>query len=103
MKHHQTTVLYVAADVDHMLDKFRRIFRTNENIKVIKYDRPSSQTESEAAHIDLYILSIAKNAIVNCPSTFSAFAKRQRDRLEKSTDFWGIDNDQSTNEIKSDL
>ncbi|CAF4058647.1 unnamed protein product [Rotaria sp. Silwood2] len=99
----KSTVLYIAADGNHMLDKYQERFMKKYNIKIIKYERSSSQSEGEAAHIDLYILSIAKNAIVNCPSTFSAFAKRQRDRLEKSTDFWGIENDKLMNEQKSDL
>jgi hypothetical protein len=86
-----------------MIDKFEKYLGKKYNLKIIKYDRPSNQSEGEAAHMDLYILSIAKNAIVNCPSTFSAFAKRQRDVLGKSTNFWGIDNDNSTNEPKSDL
>jgi len=97
------TVLYIAADGNHMIDKFQKRFGKKYDIKIIKYDRPSSQSEGEAAHLDLYILSIAKNAIVNCPSTFSAFAKRQRDVLGKSTDFWGIENDQLPNEPNSDL
>ncbi|CAF4293818.1 unnamed protein product, partial [Rotaria sordida] len=97
------TVLYIAADGNHMLDKFQKHFMKKYDIKIIKYERPSNQSEGEAAHIDLYILSIAKNAIVNCPSTFSAFAKRQRDRFDKSTDFWGIDNDKLINEQNSDL
>ncbi|CAF4256118.1 unnamed protein product, partial [Adineta steineri] len=36
-------------------------------------------------------------------STFSAFAKRQRDVRDKLTDFWGIENSQLTNEPNSDL
>ena len=97
------TGLYIAADGDHMIEKFQRRFNTKFDIKIIKYERPSSQSEGEAAHIDLYILSRAQNAIVNCPSTFSAFAKRQRDTLGKSTDFWGVENDKTTNEPNSDL
>jgi len=96
-------VLYIAADGNHMMDKFEKHFGKKYNIKIIKYDRPSNQTEGEAAHMDLFILSVAKNAIVNCPSTFSAFAKRQRDVLGKSTNFWGVDNDNLTNEPNSDL
>ena len=96
------TVLYIAADENRMFEKFRKHF-IKDDIKIIKYKRPSSQSEGEAAHVDIYILSIAKNAIVNCPSTFSAFAKRQRDTLEKSTDFWGIYSNQLNNELKSDL
>lgn len=99
------TVLYIAADGNPMIDKFKKMCK-NYNVKVIKYERPSNQSEGEAAHIDLYILSIAENAIVNCPSTFSAFAKRQRDTLGKSTNFWGIENDNNndtTNEPNPEL
>ncbi|CAF1320912.1 unnamed protein product [Adineta steineri] len=99
----KSTVLYIAADGDHMMEKFRKRFGKKYGVKIIKYERPSSQSEGEAAHIDLYILSVAKHAIVNCPSTFSAFAKRQRDVRDKLTDFWGIENSQLTNEPNSDL
>ncbi|CAF4623020.1 unnamed protein product, partial [Rotaria socialis] len=85
-----------------MIDEFRKLLGKKYNVKIIKYERPENQSLGEAAHIDLYILSIAEHAIVNCPSTFSAFAKRQRDIREKSTDFWGIENDKLTNEPKSD-
>ncbi|CAF3633768.1 unnamed protein product [Rotaria socialis] len=97
------TVVYVAADGNPMIDEFRKLLGKKYNVKIIKYERPENQSLGEAAHIDLYILSIAEHAIVNCPSTFSAFAKRQRDIREKSTDFWGIENDKLTNEPKSDL
>lgn len=71
-----------------MIDKFKKLL----GIKVIQYIRPTGQNDGEAAQIDLYIISHAKHAIVNCPSTFSAFAKRQRDAQDRSTDFWGIEN-----------
>ena len=97
---HQPTVLFVAADGDAMIDQFKKTL----GIKVIQYARSTGQSEGEAAHIDLYIISQAKYAIVNCPSTFSAFAKRKRDVQEKPTDFWGIDNDKlATNEPNSEL
>jgi peptide-O-fucosyltransferase len=103
IKKFKPNILYIAADGNPMIEKFQKYFAKKYDLKIIKYNRPLNQSEGEAAHIDLYILSIAKNAIVNCPSTFSAFAKRQRDVLEKSTDFWGIENENSTNEPNSDL
>lgn len=78
-----------------MFGKFRQRFAKKYGMKIIQYERPADQSEAEAAHVDLYILSQAKDAIVNCPSTFSAFAKRQRDNLEKITNFWGIDSDKT--------
>jgi peptide-O-fucosyltransferase len=103
IKKSKPTVLFIAADGNHLIEKFQKRFGKKYHLKVIKYDRPSSQSEGEAAHMDLYILSIAKSAIVNCPSSFSAFAKRQRDTHGKSTDFWGVENDKLTNEPSSDL
>ncbi|CAF0845341.1 unnamed protein product [Adineta ricciae] len=97
------TVLYIAADGDHMLGKFEKRFAKQYGIKVIKYTRSADQSEGEAAHMDLYLLSVAQNAIVNCPSTFSAFAKRQRDANNKLTQFWGVEHISTTNEFKSDL
>ena len=103
IKQIQTKVLFVAADGDPMLETFRRQLSKKNSIKVIKYERPVGQSEGEAAHIDLYILSRAQHAILNCPSSFSAFAKRQRDAQGKSTDFWGIDNERNIHETNADL
>ena len=84
--------------------KFRKRFSKKYRLEVVKYDRPASQSEGEAAHMDLYVLSVAQHAIVNCPSSFSAFAKRQRDTRGTSTHFWGIDDEvASTNESHADL
>lgn len=79
-----------------MFGKFRQRFAKKYGMKIVQYVRPVDQSEGEAAHVDLYILSRAKDAIVNCPSTFSAFAKRQRDNLDKTTYFWGIDSEKSS-------
>ncbi len=103
IKKSKISILYIASDGNHMIEKFVKRFEKKYRMKIIKYDRPSSQSEGEAAHMDLYIISQANYAIVNCPSTFSAFAKRQRDVLGKSTDFWGIGNENTTNEHNSDL
>lgn len=87
--------MFIASDGNPMFGKFRQRFAKKYGMKIIQYERPADQSEGEAAHVDLYILSQAKDAIVNCPSTFSAFAKRQRDNLEKITNFWGIDSDKT--------
>lgn len=103
IKRTRASVLYIATDSDHMIDKFQKRFAKKYDIKIVKYIPPAGQSEGEAAHMDLYILSVAKHAIVNCPSTFSAFAKRQRDVLGKSTNFWGIENKSIRNEVNTDL
>jgi peptide-O-fucosyltransferase len=41
-------------------------------------------------HVDLCVIGKADHAILNCVSSFSAFAKRQRDSENKTTDFWAF-------------
>ena len=103
VKQVKPTVLYIAADGDDMIEKFQRRLAKKYQLRVLKYEQPAGQTDGEAAHIDLFILSIAQNAIVNCPSSFSAFAKRQRDARGKSTDFWGVENEPRADEVNTDL
>lgn len=69
--------VYVATDGDDMIDKFKKKFK---NIEFLKY--PSSNP-----HVDLCIIGKSDHAIINCVSTFSAFAKRQRDSEEKPLNF----------------
>ena len=103
IKETQPQAIYIASDGQSLLQKFQKRFEKKFQLKIVQYIRPSTQSEGEAAHMDLYILSAAEHAIVNCASSFSAFAKRQRDRQNKTTDFWGITTAQYKREMNADL
>ena len=48
-------------------------------------------------------MSKADLTILNCASTFSAFAKRQRDSENKITEFWAFSLKKETTKDETDL
>ncbi|XP_064649700.1 GDP-fucose protein O-fucosyltransferase 1-like [Lineus longissimus] len=76
----QAKTLFVAADSNHMIPEFEKYLKSLK-IKVIRYE-PSSP------HLDLYLLAQADHFIANCVSTFSSFAKRERDINGRASSFW---------------
>ena len=56
-------------------------------LKKVKF----SKYPTNDPHVDLCILGKADFSIVNCISSFSAFAKRQRDSEGKPTEFWAFE------------
>lgn len=86
LKKYDANYVYIATDAEDMLVKLSKKFK---NVKFIKYPENNP-------HVDLCILGKADHTIVNCVSSFSAFAKRQRDSENKSTDFWGFKAKKST-------
>jgi peptide-O-fucosyltransferase len=72
--------VFVATDDKDLIDRFRKEF------KQVKFTRLTKDNPQ----VDLCIMGKADHTIVNCVSTFSAFAKRQRDIENKTTEFWAF-------------
>ncbi|KAI3380148.1 hypothetical protein SNEBB_006915 [Seison nebaliae] len=78
--------LFIASDSQEVTELVEKKFE--KIINVFHYD---DIYDHESTHIDLYILTKADLAIVNCISTFSAFAVRERQMTKKPTKFFGFD------------
>lgn len=72
--------MFVATDDKDLMHRFRR------EIKEVKFTR----LKENNPQLDLCIMGKADHTILNCVSTFSAFAKRQRDVENKTTEFWAF-------------
>ncbi|GAB1600842.1 GDP-fucose protein O-fucosyltransferase 1-like [Argonauta hians] len=78
---HKVKTVFVATDNRDLIKEMSQV------MKQVKFVR----TKSNDPMLDLAILTRAKHYIGNCISTFSAFAKRYRDSLNKSTSFWAFE------------
>ncbi|XP_033103515.1 GDP-fucose protein O-fucosyltransferase 1-like [Anneissia japonica] len=78
----KATAVFVATDHDPSVKELKNNFK-NVKVKIIQ------RTPSEP-HIDLAILGKSDHYIGNCVSSFSAFAKRERDASNKPSSFWAF-------------
>ncbi|XP_071479958.1 GDP-fucose protein O-fucosyltransferase 1-like [Diadema antillarum] len=75
----KATAVFVASDVDPNIKELQAALP--KKVKVIQ-NKPANP------HMDLAILAKSDHYICNCISTFSAFAKRERDAAGKPSSFW---------------
>ncbi|KAK7019718.1 GDP-fucose protein O-fucosyltransferase, partial [Halocaridina rubra] len=74
--------VFVASDHDYMIEKLTTAL---QRMKVSIHRREPSDP-----HVDLAILGYANHYVGNCISSFSAFAKRERDAVGLPSSFWGF-------------
>lgn len=79
VKKTKAKAVFVATDSDAMIAEFEKAVK----VKVI------NRVPAEP-HVDLAILAKSDHYIANCVSSFSAFAKRERDIVGKPTSFWAF-------------
>ncbi len=84
ISNHGAKTVFVASDHDHMTKTLAKKYFKRSDVAFIKLD------DHDDTHLDLYILSRANFFIGNCVSSFTAFAKRQRDDLGFPTAFWAF-------------
>ncbi|GFO49557.1 GDP-fucose protein o-fucosyltransferase 1 [Plakobranchus ocellatus] len=82
--------VFIATDSNDLIPDFEKAM---PDIKFVKQTAPSSP------HLDLAILGRADHMIGNCVSSFTAFAKRERDVRGLPTSFWAF---QRKSERKND-
>eukprot|EP00057_Strongylocentrotus_purpuratus_P033135 XP_790324.3 PREDICTED: GDP-fucose protein O-fucosyltransferase 1-like [Strongylocentrotus purpuratus] len=76
--------VFIASDVEPDIKALKKFLPSK--VKVVQH-KPSEP------HVDLAILAKSDHYICNCASTFSAFAKRERDAAGKPSSFWGFGED----------
>ncbi|KAF8770068.1 GDP-fucose protein O-fucosyltransferase 1 like protein [Argiope bruennichi] len=74
--------VFVASDHDHMISDIEKYMK---DLKVKAYKLPVSNP-----HVDLAILGLSNHFIGNCISSFTAFAKRERDANNLQSSFWAF-------------
>ncbi|CAL1293446.1 unnamed protein product [Larinioides sclopetarius] len=74
--------VFVASDHDHMVSDIEKYMK---DLKVKAYKLPTSNP-----HVDLAILGLSNHFIGNCISSFTAFAKRERDVNNLQSSFWAF-------------
>lgn len=92
VKRYNAKSVYVAADKDH---KLRALNDALQKIGVRAFRR-----DPDDPHVSLAILAQSTYYLGNCVSSFSAFAKRERDASGLPSGFWAWDEDGGTNEEK---
>ncbi|XP_011664107.2 GDP-fucose protein O-fucosyltransferase 1 [Strongylocentrotus purpuratus] len=76
--------VFIASDVEPDIKALKKFLPSK--VKVVQH-KPSNP------HVDLAILAKSDHYICNCISSFSAFAKRERDAAGKPSSFWGFGED----------
>ncbi|XP_049816687.1 GDP-fucose protein O-fucosyltransferase 1 [Schistocerca nitens] len=84
--------VFVASDSNHMLPELRTALKRME-IEVHKL-------EPANPHVELAILGLSNHFIANCISSFSSFAKRERDARGYPSSFWAFPPERSRNASK---
>ncbi|XP_067662522.1 GDP-fucose protein O-fucosyltransferase 1-like isoform X1 [Haliotis asinina] len=82
--------VFVATDDRDLIDVMQKAMK---KVKFVKQSSPASP------HLDLAILGKADHFIGNCISTFTAFAKRERDTKGLSSSFWAFEPKQKKDEL----
>ncbi|GFS09137.1 GDP-fucose protein O-fucosyltransferase 1 [Elysia marginata] len=78
----EAKAVFVATDNDDLIPQFKEAM---PEVKFVK------QSDRASPHLDLAILGRADHMIGNCVSSFTAFAKRERDVRGLPTSFWAFE------------
>lgn len=84
--------IFVASDSNHMIDELNEAL---QRMKVKAYRFSDGDADATSPHVDLAILAMSNHFIGNCVSSYSAFAKRERDARGFPSSFWGFPTEKS--------